>query len=180
MSIRTRNVFWAAGVREEFPEGMTNAPLARGSRIKTDDINRVEGYANIFAIGDVAAMATPEFPDGLPGVAPVAMQQGKHLAKNLLAIVNGNNTEPFKYENKGTMATVGRNRAVADLGHLHFQGFFAWLLWMFVHLLSLAGFSNKMIVFFSWAINYISKNSDNRLIVRKIDTKTMQLENPPK
>jgi NADH dehydrogenase len=176
MSIRTRNVFWAAGVRGEFPEGMTNAPLARGSRIKTDDINRVEGYANIFAIGDVAAMATPEFPDGLPGVAPVAMQQGKHLAKNLLAIVNGNNTEPFKYENKGTMATVGRNRAVADLGHLHFQGFFAWLLWMFVHLLSLAGFSNKMIVFFSWAINYISKNSDNRLIVRGFNTGNMKVD----
>lgn len=176
MSIRTRNVFWAAGVRGEFPEGLTNAPLARGTRIKTDNINRVEGYANVFAIGDVAAFMTDEYPDGLPGVAPVAMQQGKHLAKNLLAIINGNSTQPFQYVNKGTMATVGRNRAVADLGHLHFQGFFAWLLWMFVHLLSLAGFSNKMIVFFSWAINYISKNSDNRLIVRGFNTVDMKVD----
>lgn len=175
--IKTRNVFWAAGVRGEMPEGLTKAPLVRGTRIKTDEISRVEGYQNIFAIGDVAAMITDENPEGLPGVAPVAMQQGKHLAKNLLAIIYGHPVAPFKYFNKGTMATVGRNRAVADLGKLHFQGFFAWLMWMFVHLLSLAGFSNKLIVFFSWAINYMNKDSDNRLIVRGFDTKTMKVEN---
>jgi len=178
--IKTRNVFWAAGVRGEIPAGMVNAPILRGTRIKTDEISRVEGYQHIFAIGDVAAMITNDSPEGLPGVAPVAIQQGRHLAKNLIAIINGQPTTPFKYLDKGTLATVGRNRAVADLGKLHFQGFFAWIMWMFVHLLYLAGFSNKLIVFCSWAINYLNKNSDNRLIVRKFDTKTMQLENPPK
>ena len=178
--MKTRNVFWAAGVRGEVPEGMTLAPLTRGTRVKTDDISRVDGYHNIFAIGDVAAMITPELPEGLPGVAPVAMQQGKHLAKNLLRIINGEAAVPFKYFDKGTMATVGRNRAVADIGRLHFQGFFAWLLWMFVHLLSLAGFSNKLIVFFSWAINYFNKDSDNRLIVRGFDTGKMQVEDTSK
>jgi NADH dehydrogenase len=178
--IKTRNVFWAAGVRGEMPEGLADAPLTRGTRIKTDDISRVEGYQNIFAIGDVAAMITDKLPEGLPGVAPVAMQQGKHLAKNLINIINGRPALPFKYFDKGTMATVGRNRAVADIGHLHFQGFFAWLLWMFVHLLSLAGFSNKLIVFFSWAINYFNKDSDNRLIVRGFNTEKMQVDEASK
>jgi NADH dehydrogenase len=125
-------------------------------------------------------MITDATPEGLPGVAPVAMQQGKHLAKNLIRIINGQPAIPFKYFDKGTMATVGRNRAVADLGKLHFQGFFAWVMWMFVHLLSLAGFSNKLIVFFSWAINYLSKNSDNRLIVRNFNTESMAIENSTK
>jgi NADH dehydrogenase len=178
--INTRNVFWAAGVRGEIPEGLTLAPLTRGTRIKTDDISRVNFYSNVFAIGDVAAMITDATPEGLPGVAPVAMQQGKHLAKNLIRIINGQPAIPFKYFDKGTMATVGRNRAVADLGKLHFQGFFAWVMWMFVHLLSLAGFSNKLIVFFSWAINYLSKNSDNRLIVRNFNTESMAIENSTK
>lgn len=176
ITIKTRNVFWAAGVRGEVPQGIESAPLMRGSRVKTDDISRVEGFQNIFAIGDVAAMISAATPEGLPGVAPAAIQQGKHVAKNIANIVAGRPTVPFKYNDKGTMATVGRNRAVADLGKLHFQGFFAWLTWMFVHLLSLAGFSNKLIVFFSWAINYLNKDSDNRLIVREFDTKTMMTE----
>jgi len=178
--IKTRNVFWAAGVRGEMPEGLTGAPIARGNKIKTDEINRVVNYTNIFAIGDISAMITDQLPDGLPGVAPVAMQQGKHLAKNLINLINMQPTVPFKYQDKGTMATVGRNRAVADLGKLHFQGFFAWVLWMFVHLLSLAGFSNQLIVFFSWAINYINKDSDNRLIVRSFDTSDMQVDDSSK
>ncbi|PTQ96866.1 NADH dehydrogenase [Mucilaginibacter yixingensis] len=175
-NIKTRNVFWAAGVRGEVPQGVDAAPLMRGNRIKTDDISRVEGYQNIFAIGDVAAMISASTPEGLPGVAPVAIQQGKHLAKNIANIVTGKPTVPFKYFDKGTMATVGRNKAVADLGKLHFQGFFAWLVWMFVHLLSLAGFSNKLIVFCSWAINYFNKDGDNRLIVRQFDTEKMMAE----
>lgn len=178
--IKTRNVFWAAGVRGEMPDGLPVTAIARGNKIRTDNINRVVGYTNIFAIGDVAAMITADLPEGLPGVAPVAMQQGKHLAKNLTSLINGQATVPFKYVDKGTMATVGRNRAVADIGKLHFQGFFAWILWMFVHLLSLAGFSNQLIVFFSWAINYINKDSDNRLIVRRFDTATMQAEDSSK
>jgi NADH:ubiquinone reductase (H+-translocating) len=174
--IKTRNVFWAAGVMGEYPEGMTNATFVRGSRIQTDEINRIKGYQNIFAIGDVAAIVSEEYPNGHPGVAPVAMQQGKHLAKNLMHLINNEPTEPFVYHDKGTMATIGRNKAVADIGKLHFQGFFAWLLWGLVHIMSLAGFANKASVFLTWAINYFTKNSDNRLIIRSFNRKTRMVE----
>ncbi|GAB2980710.1 NAD(P)/FAD-dependent oxidoreductase [Mucilaginibacter puniceus] len=176
MTIKTRNVFWAAGVIGEYPEGMTNATFVRGSRIQTDEINRVKGYQNVFAIGDVAAVISEEYPNGHPGVAPAAMQQGKHLAKNLIHLINNEPTEPFKYHDKGTMATIGRNKAVADIGKLHFQGFFAWLLWGLVHIMSLAGFANKASVFLTWAINYFTKNSDNRLIIRSFNRKTRTVE----
>jgi NADH dehydrogenase len=174
--IKARNVFWAAGVMGEVPEGMVNATLTRGSRIETDEINMVKGYENIFAIGDVSAIISEEFPNGHPGVAPAAIQQGAWLAKNLVHIINGEPTEPFKYHDKGTLATIGRNKAVADLGKLHFQGFFAWLLWGFVHIMSLAGFSNKTSVILTWIINYFNKNSDNRLIIRSFNRQTRMVE----
>jgi NADH dehydrogenase len=174
--IHTRNVFWAAGVRGEVPEGVPKEVITRGTRIETDDISRVKGFENIFAIGDVAAMITPELPNGLPGVAPAAIQQGQHLAKNLIHIMNGEPAKPFKYVDKGTLATVGRNKAVADLGPFHFRGFFAWLLWGFVHIMTLAGFSNKLSVFLTWFLNYFNKNSDNRLVVRYFNTDTMMTE----
>ncbi|HEY5326466.1 MAG TPA: NAD(P)/FAD-dependent oxidoreductase, partial [Mucilaginibacter sp.] len=118
------------------------------------------------------AMITAGTPNGHAGVAPVAIQQGTTLAKNLAHLINGHATEPFKYFDKGSLATIGRNKAVADLGKLHFQGFFAWLIWGFVHIMSLVGFANKGIVFLRWAMNYFTKNSDNRLIVRYFDTET--------
>ena len=167
--LKTRNVLWAAGVQGEMPKGIPADSLAKGNRIQVDDINRVKGFENIFAIGDVAGMVTDAYPNGLPGVAPVAIQQGGVLAQNLVHLIKGESTEPFKYVDKGSLATIGRNKAVADLGKLHFQGFFAWLLWGLVHLMSLAGFANKGIIFFSWAINYFTKNSDNRLVVRYFD-----------
>jgi NADH dehydrogenase len=176
MTIKARNVFWAAGVMGEIPEGMTNATMVRGARVQTDEINRVIGYQNVFAIGDVSAIISDEFPNGHPGVAPVAIQQGQHLAKNLVHLIKGEPTEPFKYHDKGTLATIGRNKAVADIGRLHFQGFFAWLLWGFVHIMSLAGFSNKTSVFLSWAIKYFTKNSDNRLIIRVYNRRTGTVE----
>jgi NADH dehydrogenase len=121
-------------------------------------------------------VVTDKNPEGYPGVAQVAIQQGRQLAANLIRIIGNQPTVPFKYNDKGTLATLGRNHAVADLGKLKFQGFVAWVLWLFVHLLSLAGFSNKLIVFVSWATNYINKNSDNRLVVRYFDTKTMMTD----
>jgi NADH dehydrogenase len=174
--IKTRNVFWAAGVIGEVPEGMQAAKIIRGSRIQTDEINRVIGYQNIFAIGDVSAIISTEYPNGHPGVAPAAIQQGAWLAKNLVRLVNGEATKPFVYTDKGTLATIGRNKALADIGKLHLQGFFAWLLWGFVHIMSLAGFSNKTAVFLSWAIKYFTKNSDNRLIIRGFNTVTRTVE----
>jgi NADH dehydrogenase len=171
-TILTRNVLWAAGVKGEVPGGMPETTITRGNRLQTDEISRVNGYSNIFAIGDVAAMITPETPNGHPGVAPAAIQQGNCLAKNLVRIINGEATVPFKYKDKGSLATIGRNKAVADLGWLHLQGFFAWILWGAVHIMSLAGFTNKGTIFFSWAISYFTKNSDNRLIIRYFDIET--------
>lgn len=171
-TIKTRNVLWAAGVKGEVPEGIPSEAIIRGNRIQTDEINRVKGYQNIFAIGDVSAVITEKTPNGHPGVAPTAIQQGEWLAKNLVRLIKNEPTKPFVYKDKGTLATIGRNQAVADLGKLHFQGFFAWVLWGVVHLMTLAGFANKGIVFVSWFINYFSKNSDNRLIVRSFNTQT--------
>jgi NADH dehydrogenase len=174
--INTRNVFWAAGVKGEVLDGIPQQEITRGNRILTDTISRVNGFENIFAIGDVAAMITPDMPNGLPGVAPAAIQQGQHLAKNLVYIINREPTVPFKYRDKGSLATIGRNKAVADLGPFHFQGFFAWLLWGVVHIMTLAGFNNKLSVFLTWIINYLRRNSDNRLIVRYFNTETRMTE----
>ncbi len=172
--IKTRNVLWAAGVTGEFPEGITADKIVAGHRIATDDMNRVIGCSNIFAIGDVAAVITPDTPNGHPGVAQVAIQQGKHLAKNLLALVEGKETTPFKYKDLGSMATVGRNKAVADLGKWKTQGFRAWVLWCFVHLFSLVGGRNRLMVFMGWIGKYFTYNSSTRLIIRPFNRELMR------
>lgn len=166
-SIKTKNVIWSAGVMGVIPEGITKESIERGNRISVDPISRVKGYENIFAIGDVAAMITDETPKGHPGVAQVAIQQGKQVGKNIVHLIKGEQTEPFKYNDKGSLATIGRNKAVADLGKIRFQGFFAWLVWMFVHLISLLGGRNKFIVFISWVASYMNNNGGSRLIIRK-------------
>ena len=175
-TLKTKTVLWAAGVKGDVPEGFATGAFVKGNRLQTDNISRVEGYKNVFAIGDASAMITPETPNGLPGVAPTAIQQGEHLAKNLMHIIKGEATEPFKYHDKGSLATIGRNKAVADIGKVHLQGFIAWLLWGAVHLMSLAGFTNKGVIFFTWAINYLSKNSDNRLVIRYFNVETRETD----
>jgi NADH dehydrogenase len=174
--IQTRNVFWAAGVVGEMPDGLPGGAITKGRRILVDEVSRVTGYQNIFAIGDVSAMITPEMPNGIPGMAQGAIQTGQHLAKNIIHLINSEPIVPFKYNDKGSLATVGQNKAVADIGKLHFHGFIAWVLWMFVHLMSLVGFSNKLSVFASWAVKYFTKNTDNRLIVRFFNTETRMTE----
>lgn len=166
-TIRTKNVIWSAGVMGVIPGGISKDLIERGNRIRVDSICRVEGSENIFAIGDVAAMITEETPKGHPGVAQVAIQMGHHVAKSIVQIISNTPTEPFKYFDKGSLATVGRNKAVADLGKLKFNGFFAWLIWMFVHLVSLVGFRNKIIVFINWSMSYLSYNGGARLIIRR-------------
>ncbi len=168
-SVRTKNVIWSAGVMGNMPEGLDKDIIVRGNRIKTDNMCRVGGFQNIFAIGDVAAMITEDTPKGHPGVAQVAIQMGKTTGKNILHLIKGEPTRPFKYFDKGSLATIGRNKAVADLGKIKFQGFFAWVVWMFVHLISLLGFRNKMIVFISWVGSYISYNGGSRLIIRRFE-----------
>jgi NADH dehydrogenase len=166
-SILTKNVIWSAGVMGVVPHGISKNIIERGNRIRVDSVNRVEGFQNIFAIGDVAAMITDETPKGHPGVAQVAIQMGNHTAKTIMQLINGEPTAPFKYFDKGSLATIGRNKAVADLGKLKFKGFFAWLIWMFVHLISLLGFRNKVVVFINWVGSYITNNGGARLIIRR-------------
>ncbi len=171
--LRTRNVLWAAGVVGQFPEGISPDNVVKGRRIQTDEINRVKGSQNIFAIGDVAAVITNDHPNGYPGVAQVALQQGKHLAKNLVALIEGKETKRFKYNDQGSMATIGRNKAVADIGKLKFAGFFAWILWCFVHVFSLLGNQNQINVFLSWMGRYFNYNGPSRLIIRPFSRQSM-------
>lgn len=172
-NIVTENVLWSAGVKGAVLDGIPQESIVRGGRIQTDEFNRVKGFENIFAIGDVAAVITNENTNGHPGVAPVAIQQGKLLAKNLIHIINKEKPEPFKYFDKGSMATVGRNRAVVDIGKIRFQGIFAWFVWMFVHLMSLVGFRNKVVTFVNWVWSYFSYDRGTRLIIRKFDRQSM-------
>ncbi len=172
-AINTKNVLWSAGVKGAIPDGLPADIIARGNRIIVDEFNRVSGQSAIFAIGDVAAQITPDTPNGLPGVAPVAIQQGNHLAKNIIRFMNNEQPEAFKYFDKGSMATVGRNKAVVDIGKIRFQGIFAWFVWMFVHLMSLVGFRNKVVTFVNWVWSYFSYDRGTRLIIRRFNRESM-------
>jgi NADH dehydrogenase len=167
--INTRTVIWAAGVMGNLIEGFADELVARGNRIKTDEYNRVMGYENIFAIGDIAFQThESKYPNGHPMVAPVAIQQGEQLAKNILRLLKNKSLKPFKYLDKGSMATVGRNKAVVDLpgGKIRFGGFFAWVIWLWLHLLYIIGFNNKISVLSSWVWNYFTYDRHTRLIIR--------------
>ncbi len=165
--IPTKTVIWGAGVMGQMPEGIKPENIERGNRIKIDEQCRVEGEQDVFAIGDVSAMITDENPRGLPGVAPVAQQQGKYVAQHIMNLLNNQENNNFKYFDKGSMATVGRGRAVVDMGNLHLKGFIAWMTWMFVHLVSIFGFRNRVVTFVNWTIKFLTKNSGIRLIIHK-------------
>ena len=167
LKIRTTNLVWAAGIKASPINGFPAEKLGRGGRLKVNAFNQVEGYDNVYAIGDVAIMSgDPKYPDGHPQLAQVAIQQAKRLAKNLKERLDGKSLEPFAYRDLGTMATVGRNLAVVDLPFWKFQGFFAWLTWMFVHLLSIVGVKNRVMVFINWIWNYVTYDQSLRLIIR--------------
>lgn len=176
--MRTKTLIWAAGVTCKPLEGLPKEAIVRGNRLKVNSYSQVEGFENIFAIGDLGAMISEETPNGHPQLAPPAMQQAHLLAKNLKNKLKGNSMKPFKYKDKGTMATVGRNRAVVDLGRFKFQGFLAWFVWMFVHLLLIVGFKNRLLVFLSWSWSYFSYDRSNRLIIGNLGQEDYL--NPPK
>ena len=158
---------WAAGVHAVSIKGLDGAELlARGRRLKVNPFHQLEGYQEIFAIGDVAQMETETYPEGHPMMAQPAIQQGKSLGKNLVRLLDGRPMKPFVYRDKGSMATVGRNKAVVDLHNFRFQGVFAWFVWMFVHLFFLIGFKNRVVVFINWVYNYIRFDREARLIIR--------------
>jgi len=165
--LNTSTFIWSAGVTGAPVMGLNASVLIeKANRYKVNVFNQINGYENIFAIGDIAWMQSEEYPRGHPMVAQPAIQQGNHLAENFVRLLKGKKMEPFKYNDKGTMATVGRNRAVVDLGKLRFGGFFAWYVWMFVHLWFLVGFRNRAITFFNWVYNYINYDKGARLIIR--------------
>lgn len=161
--IPAKTVIWGAGVTGNLIEGIPENQIL-GGRIKVNGFNQVEGVEDVFAIGDVAVMTNEIFPKGHPMVAPVAMQQAIQLGKNLKKPEN--QWKAFSYKDKGSMATIGRNKAVVDLPKVHFGGFFAWLVWMFVHLMSIVGFRNRIVVLSNWIWNYFTYDRGTRLIIR--------------
>ena len=165
-ALPTRNLIWTAGVAPNPVEGLEDA-LRDTGRISVDEHLRVSSSDRVYAIGDVAEMASEENPKGYPMLAPVAIQQGKHLANNLIRRSKGKAEEPFEYFDKGTMATVGRNRAVADIRQLRLGGLLAWLAWMFVHLITLVGFRNRVVVAINWIYNYFTYDKALRLIIKR-------------
>ena len=166
-TLRTNNLIWAAGVKANPLAGLPADVIGRGNRITVNRYNQVQGFTDVFAIGDVAMMSEePDYPNGHPQIAQPAIQQGKLLAKNLLRWAQGKPPEEFKYRNLGTMATIGRGLAVVDLPFIKFQGFLAWLTWLFVHLMSIVGVKNRLLIFINWMANYLTYNNSLRLIIR--------------
>ena len=165
--IAARTVLWAAGVRAsrlgQVLADRAGATLDRAGRVMVEPDLSVPGHPEIHAIGDLANFSH-QTGAPLPGVAPVAMQQGRYVARLIRKRLRGESMKPFHYLNKGSLATVGRNRAVADFGFLRIAGFWAWFLWVFVHLMYLVEFENRMLVFVEWVYNYITRNRGARLI----------------
>ena len=162
-AIYSEMVIWTAGVTGT-PFKLTGTEVKRGpgNRLVTDEYCRVKGLDGIYAIGDIGYTETPLYPRGYPQLAQVAIQQGKFLA----GMLNGGPTKPFRYADKGSMATIGRNRAVADIKGLHFDGWWAWMVWMFVHLISLLGMRSKLNVLLNWMWSYFTYNTALRLLLR--------------
>lgn len=172
--IETKTVIWAAGISGTVPGGFPEDVIGRGKRLVVDLYNRIKGFDDIYAIGDVALMSAPNYINGHPQVAQVAIQQGKNLAMNFLAMKINGHLRPFKYTDRGSLATIGRNRAVADLSFIKFSGFMAWLTWMFVHLMAIVGVKNRLLIFINWMWNYLTYDQSLRLILwaaRKDPTK---------
>ena len=167
LSFDSATVIWTAGVQGALPHGLkADSFIKNVNRIKVNQYNQVEGYDNLFAIGDIAVMTSEEYPQGHPMMAQPAMQQGRLLAENVIRLLDKKELKPFVYKDKGSMATIGRNKAVVDLPNYKFSGVFAWFVWMFVHLFSLIGFKNKAVVFLNWVYNYIRFDREARLIMR--------------
>lgn len=165
-TFESSTLIWAAGIKGYFPKGLAiNA--TRSNRIIVDEFNAVKNVEDVYAIGDVAQIESKAYPNGNAMLASVAEQQGFHLAKNFNALNKNKPLQPFIYNDKGTMATIGRNKAVVDLAFIKFGGFLGWMTWMFVHLMLLVDFRSRLVVFINWVWSYINYDKGTRLIVRK-------------
>jgi NADH dehydrogenase len=166
--IPTQSLLWSAGVKGVPVQGIPADIILPNGRIIVNDLNQVKGFTNIFAIGDIAQMTNdPRFPKGYPMVAQVAIQQGKNVAHNILLSLENKPQKGFHYKDLGSMATIGRNRAVAELAGLHMSGYLAWIVWMVVHLMSLLGFRNKLVVFINWIYRYFTYERGTRIIIKR-------------
>jgi len=164
--LASNTLIWAAGVKGKLIAGLPEA-CTLGSRFQVDEYHKIMGIDHVYAIGDSAGMITVDHPKGHPMVAPIAVQQGNNLATNFINGLNGQPLQKFRYNDKGSMATIGRNKAVVDLPSFSFGGFAAWLVWMFLHLMLLVGFRNRVVVFIDWMWSYLTYERALRLIVRK-------------
>ena len=166
-TIETCSLIWASGVVAREVPGLPKEVIGRGRRIMVDEFNRVQGTGNIFALGDLCLQTTDKaFPNGHPQVAQVAIQQGEQLARNFRRVNNHEQLRPFVYNDKGSMAIIAKYKAVADLPKFTFKGFFAWLVWLFIHIIPLIGFRNKVKLAFSWFWSFITNDPTLRLIIR--------------
>ena len=163
--LNTKTVIWTAGVTGNKIGGFPENVITAGNRFNVDRINKVIESENIFALGDIAFMKTPKYPTGHPQVANVAINQAKLLARNLKLLTQKKSTTNFEYRDRGSMATIGRNKAVVDLPFINFNGYLAWLVWMFLHLMLILSVKNKLIIFINWAWAYITKDTSLRLIL---------------
>ncbi|MEZ7504938.1 NAD(P)/FAD-dependent oxidoreductase [Flavobacterium sp. Arc2] len=180
-TIQTKNLIWAAGVSAKIFDGIPTESYGRGKRMATDAFNKVNGTDNIYAIGDTCIQLTDtDFPNGHPQVAQVAIQQGLNLAENFKLLIRNKPMVPFKYNDKGSMAIIGKNKAVVDLPKpkLHFKGFFAWAIWLFIHLVSLITYRNRIKTFFNWMIAYFAKDQSLRMIIRPDKAKSKTSSEP--
>lgn len=168
--IPCKNLIWAAGVTGNLIHGIKETSITESGRYLVDRHNKVQGYNTIYAVGDIAFMETPLYPKGHPQLANVAINQGKNLARNLLLLLQNKKQKPYEYKDLGSMATIGKNKAVVDLPFLKFQGYFAWFVWMSLHLMLILSVRNKLIIFINWAWTYLTRDSSLRLIFSAIDT----------
>jgi NADH dehydrogenase len=169
-TIKSSKVIWTAGITGNLVKGIDKSVIYHNTRIIVDRYNRVLGYKNIYTVGDLAYMETPRYPGGHPQVANVAINQARNLARNLKSIEKNRLLKEYEYINLGTMATVGRNKAVVDLPFMKFKGYFAWLIWMFLHLMLILSVRNKIIIFINWAWSYVSRDTSLRLILKDPDS----------
>jgi NADH dehydrogenase len=159
-------IIWTAGIKGNVVKGLKPDSYSRHGRLIVDRYSRIKGYENIFALGDIAYMTEERYPNGHPQVAQVAIQQARSLSQNLARILKGKPMKQFHYRDLGTMATIGRNLAVVELPFVSFHGIFGWFVWMFVHLMSIVGVKNKLMIFINWAYKYVTYDQSTRLILR--------------
>ncbi len=170
-TIEAKNVIWAAGISGNVIEGIPKESFTRGNRIVVNRFSEVANLPNVFALGDIAYMETPKYPKGHPQVASVAIEQAKVLAKNFKLAARNKPWKEYEYHNKGSMATVGKRKAVVDLPSFSFQGRFAWLMWMLVHLMLILSVKKKMLIFVNWAYSYFNNDSTLRVLIKPVRKK---------